>query len=76
LMSGEGLHRLVIGADIDEDSLRALGPEVKNSGGEGLSGAEIVDGNIVVLSDDIVSLRASLNGWVRLIQVAKETSES
>lgn len=70
-MSGD-FHRLSIEAGLDEDSLLAVEPEVQDTEGGNLSHTEVENGTIVAETDDLVSIRASLNGWVRLVKVAEE----
>lgn len=59
----------------DETVRRAIEPETVSEGSnsERRSESEFVEDGVVVRSSDLRSLRAALNGWVRLVSVAEET---
>lgn len=53
---------------------RSLGPEMEASHQRSVTELEI-QGNYLILricSEDLVSMRAALNGWLRLIRIAVE----
>jgi len=75
-MSGDTCHKVLIEANLDEESLLAVEPEAQDTSERSLSYTRIDDGTLTVESDDLVSVRASLNGWIRLIRVAEKAGTS
>jgi tRNA threonylcarbamoyladenosine modification (KEOPS) complex Pcc1 subunit len=65
-------HRLSIEVQ-DETVRRAVGPETEPDATEDRSESRLDEDGVVVLSSDLRSVRAALNGWVRLVSVAEET---
>jgi tRNA threonylcarbamoyladenosine modification (KEOPS) complex Pcc1 subunit len=68
-------HRLSIEVQ-DETVRRAVGPETEPDEADatdGRSESSLKDKGVEVRSSDLRSVRAALNGWVRLVSVAEET---
>jgi len=68
-------HKLFLKVQ-DETVRRAVEPETKpdaTDGTDGRSESSLNEEGVVVRSSDLRSVRAALNGWVRLVSVAEET---
>lgn len=72
-MSSDGQgHRLFL--EVRDETVRcAVEPETEADETDGRSESALVEDGVVVRSSDLRSLRAALNGWVRLVSVAEET---
>lgn len=70
-MSGNASHELFL--EITDGTVRrAVEPET-GTGDDGRSESVLVEDGVVVRADDLRSVRAALNGWMRLVSVADET---
>ena len=77
-MSSEAEHELFL--EVQDETVRcSVGPETKpdepdaTDGTDGRSESRLNEEGVVVRSSDLRSVRAALNGWVRLVSVAEET---
>lgn len=71
-MLSEAEHELFL--EVQDETVRsAVGPETEADEADGRSESALAENGVVVRSTDLRSLRAALNGWVRLVSVAEET---